>query len=174
VSGAARGILVAGTVAGAGGFAHVTASGGLEPRSLLLAVGLTIAVGGSLVRRVRWTFARALAAAVAAQSVLHVVLEGGGHAGGHAHAAHHAAATSADERMWILHRARRRVGGPAPRRRAVAEDDAGARPSRLPRGRSRRRPADRIPGRAVDRHRRLVPASHRRARLVEPRPPSPT
>jgi hypothetical protein len=103
VSGAARGILVGGTVAGLGGFAHVTASGGLEPRSLLLAVGLAMAVGGSLVRRVRWTFARALVAAVAAQPVLHVVLAGGGHAGGHAHAAHHAAATSADERMWILH-----------------------------------------------------------------------
>ena len=99
MSGRRSGIVVGGGVAAVGARAHVAAGGSVGPAFAAATAAMTL--GALAGRRLRWTFWRALAGAVAVQPLLHLALGAGGD---DAHAAHHGV-DGAGERMWILHTA---------------------------------------------------------------------
>lgn len=96
-AGAAAGTSVVGLAAGA----HAAAGGALDGAPTLAAAAGAACVGAVAAARVRWTFWRLTAVAVAAQPLLHVVLDGGadGHHGHHAGPA----ATHASTTMVVAH-----------------------------------------------------------------------
>ncbi|HWL44375.1 MAG TPA: hypothetical protein VNQ73_15650 [Ilumatobacter sp.] len=93
-------------VVGPGAVAHVAAGGALPVAPVVVALAAVGSLAAMVGRSVRWTFPRLVAAALAAQPLLHLAF-GAGHAGHAGHSSHavHAATTSthADGRMVAAH-----------------------------------------------------------------------
>ena len=103
----AAGAIAGSTAVGLAAFAHVSAGGEL---SVVVALLATIAIGalcGLAASRVRVTFWRAAALAVAAQPALHLAFDGGGTQSHHHHAGAHpmsmSSSSSTDTRMLVAH-----------------------------------------------------------------------